>query len=116
MIEEGSSAVQHVANKVRRLADAYVAKYCRRFPVKAEFSGVAMDRHDTLPDNSLTALDHWHALEDGWSAAIETIDPCGNASGASSCRMKKTPSATCADERATVEVVSRGAAIAPTTE
>lgn len=73
-MEEGAAVVQRAANEVTRLADAYVAAFLARFPDRAELDGIALERHDRLPDNSSTALDAWHDLEDGWAAAVDRID------------------------------------------
>ena len=63
-----------VAAEVTRLADAFVAEFMARFPDQAELGGLTVERHDRLTDNSLAALHEWHALEDGWSRAIEPLD------------------------------------------
>lgn len=47
-----------------RLADDYVREYVARFPELAELSGLQVERHDGLTDNSLAALADWHRVED----------------------------------------------------
>ena len=60
---------------VRTLADAYLAGYFDRNPDAVTVYGVPGRRHDKLPDNSLDALDAWHAREDAWIAQAKQIDP-----------------------------------------
>lgn len=62
-----------IAATVTRVADEYVAEVAARFPERAELQGLTVDRHDRLTDNSLAALDAWHALEDGWARLLEPI-------------------------------------------
>ena len=63
-----------LATRIEKLADDYVAEFTRRFPDQAAFSGVTLEHHDTLPDNSLTALRQWQAVEDRWAAQLDQID------------------------------------------
>jgi uncharacterized protein (DUF885 family) len=60
---------------VRTLADAYLAGYFDRNPDVVTVYGVPGRRHDKLPDNSLDALNAWHAREDAWIAQAKQIDP-----------------------------------------
>ena len=60
---------------VRTLADAYLAGYFDRNPDAVTVYGVPGRRHDKLPDNSLDALNAWHAREDAWMAQAKQIDP-----------------------------------------
>ena len=60
---------------VRTLADAYLAGYFDRNPDAVTVYGVPGRRHDKLPDNSLDALNAWHAREDAWIAQAKQIDP-----------------------------------------
>ena len=60
---------------VRTLADAYLAGYFERNPDAVTIYGVPGRRHDTLPDNSLDALNAWHAREDAWLGQAKRIDP-----------------------------------------
>jgi uncharacterized protein (DUF885 family) len=73
-MDEGASEVQRVAQRVTRLADAYVAEFLARFPDRAENYGLVVERHDRLRDNSLDGLAEWHALEDGWARELDGID------------------------------------------
>jgi len=61
------------AADVTRLADTYVSEFVARFPERAEGTGLAT-RHDRLSDNSLSALDEWHAREDELAQREEAID------------------------------------------
>jgi uncharacterized protein (DUF885 family) len=60
--------------RVTKIADAYVAEFVKRFPESATFSGLQLERHDTLSDNSRAALREWETMEDRWAAEIATID------------------------------------------
>ncbi|HKY41411.1 MAG TPA: DUF885 domain-containing protein [Polyangiaceae bacterium] len=62
------------ASRVRRLAQEHTAGYLQTFPDLAEHAGLTLERHDALPDNSLVALQAWHAREDAWLAALAKID------------------------------------------
>jgi uncharacterized protein (DUF885 family) len=59
---------------VTALADRYVSAYVALFPIGAEFTGMTLARHDALDDNSLAALDRWHATEDSLRTALQGID------------------------------------------
>jgi uncharacterized protein (DUF885 family) len=61
--------------KVRALADAYLKGYFDRNPDQVTVFGVPGRRHDTLPDNSLTALKAWEAKEDTWLTQAKAIEP-----------------------------------------
>jgi uncharacterized protein (DUF885 family) len=63
-----------LAERVTALADTYVAEIMRRFPEQAAFSGLTLERHDGLTDNSQGALRSWQAQEDRWAAEIARID------------------------------------------
>jgi uncharacterized protein (DUF885 family) len=73
--QSASTGADDVAKQITRLADAYVSEFVKRFPEQAEWSGLTLERHDGLTDNSLAALASWYALEDGWWQQIERIDP-----------------------------------------
>jgi uncharacterized protein (DUF885 family) len=70
-----SPALDAQANRVRAMADEYVAAYKTVFPELAEDSGLTLAHHDALSDNSRAALDAWHAREDVWAAELRKIDP-----------------------------------------
>ena len=59
------------------MADGYVAAYKKVFPELAEDSGLTLAHLDALSDNSLAALDAWHAREDAWVAELGKIEPEG---------------------------------------
>lgn len=44
------------------------------FPEAATFSGMTLEHHDGLTDNSLAALKRWEAQEDSWSKELAKID------------------------------------------
>jgi len=60
--------------RLHGLAAQYVAGYENMFPDQAEYNGMLLAHHDALPDNSIAALDAWHAREDAWSAELVRID------------------------------------------
>jgi uncharacterized protein (DUF885 family) len=62
------------ARHVIALADDYVAQYTKSFPEMATFSGVTLEHHDGLSDNSLAAMKRWQGLEDRWSQELARID------------------------------------------
>ena len=73
-IRLGVAAEPTVAARVTQLADAYMAEIKQRFPERATRSGLTLERHDGLTDNSQAALRSWEALEDEWAAELEGID------------------------------------------
>ena len=67
---------RHAADdRVRALAETYLAGYFDRNPDVVTVYGVPGRRHDKLPDNSLQALQEWHAKEDAWLTEAKQIDP-----------------------------------------
>lgn len=72
--EQATPPIAKTAARVVALADNYVAAYAETFPENAEFSGMTLERHDGLTDNSLAALKRWETREDGWSKELATID------------------------------------------
>ena len=72
--EQSTRQIEKTAARVVALADDYVAKFAENFPEQAEFSGMTLQRHDGLTDNSLGALKRWHTFEDAWSRELATID------------------------------------------
>jgi uncharacterized protein (DUF885 family) len=66
---------QAADDRVRALAETYLAGYFDRNPDVATVYGVPGRRHDKLPDNSLQALHEWHAKEDAWLTEATQIDP-----------------------------------------
>jgi uncharacterized protein (DUF885 family) len=67
-----TAAVQ--ARRVTGLADTYLEAYLRQFPENATYLATPGARHDRLTDNSLSALEAWHATEDGLAAQLDQID------------------------------------------
>ncbi len=61
--------------RVRRLADTYLAGFFDRFPETVTQFGIPGRRQDKLSDNSLDALRAWQQREDGWLAEAKQIDP-----------------------------------------
>lgn len=57
-----------------RLADEYVREYMARFPEGAELSGLKVERHDGLTDNSLAGLAEWQKFEDRLAGQLDTLD------------------------------------------
>ena len=72
--DQSTPPVDKTAARVIALADAYVAEFAKSFPEQAMFSGMTLQHHDGLTDNSLAALKRWQALEDSWSAELAKID------------------------------------------
>jgi uncharacterized protein (DUF885 family) len=62
-------------DRVRALADAYLAGYFERFPEAVTMYGVLGHRQNALTDNSLTAQEAWEAREDAWLAELKQIEP-----------------------------------------
>jgi uncharacterized protein (DUF885 family) len=62
-----------LAARAVRLADEYVAEFVREFPEAAELSGLTVERHDGLTDNSMTAVRRWLANEDRWARELQTM-------------------------------------------
>jgi uncharacterized protein (DUF885 family) len=65
------------AERVTKLADAYVAEFLRRFPENAVFAGMEPPAFHHFSDASPSALAAWQELEDGWWSALAGVD--GNA-------------------------------------
>ncbi len=63
-----------VSARLAALADAYLAGWSAQHLDLAVYVGARMDRHDALPDNSLTGIQAWRAREDGWLAELREID------------------------------------------
>ena len=61
-------------DRVRALADTYLAAYFERFPEQVTQFGVPGHRQDRLTDNSLAALKAWEAREDAWLRDVAQID------------------------------------------
>jgi uncharacterized protein (DUF885 family) len=76
-----SPTAQPPDDRVRALADAYVAGFFDRFPEQATMYGVPGRAHDRLTDNSLSAIQAWEAREDGWLTEVKAIDPSRIGSG-----------------------------------
>ena len=72
--EQSTPQTTKTAARVVALADQYVAEFAENFPEQAEFSGMTLEHHDGLGDNSDAALKRWQALEDGWSKELASID------------------------------------------
>ena len=64
-----------LADRVRRLADGYLAAWLERHPDDATVDGAAGADHGRLTDNTRPALERWHAREDAWLAELRAIDP-----------------------------------------
>lgn len=71
----GPPKVEPADNKVRALADSYLATYFERYPEQATYYGVPNRHHDKLPDNSLKAQTVWEQREDSWQVDLAAIDP-----------------------------------------
>ena len=69
-----SVAIDDSASRVQSVAKEYAAGYLQTFPDLIEYVGQPLEHHDTLPDNSLAALQAWHAREDAWLAALAKVD------------------------------------------
>ena len=72
--DQSTPQVDKTAARVIALSDKYVAEFAKTFPEQAMFSGMTLQHHDGLTDNSLAALKRWQALEDSWSAELAKID------------------------------------------
>jgi uncharacterized protein (DUF885 family) len=59
---------------LNRLAGEYVAAFFERSPESATRRGIPGTDDGQVTDNSLEALDRWHAREDGWLAQVRAID------------------------------------------
>ncbi|HEX5707521.1 MAG TPA: DUF885 domain-containing protein [Pyrinomonadaceae bacterium] len=66
--------VDALAARATRLADEYVAEYVKEFPESAELSGLPVERHDGLTDNSMTAVRRWLAHEDRWARELARMN------------------------------------------
>lgn len=62
------------AQRVNAIADSYRAALLEQQPESAYFSGIQLERHDGLSDNSPAALGRWQKDEDRWLAALRKID------------------------------------------
>ena len=62
------------AANVTELADEYVAAVKESFPESATFSGLTLERHDGLSDNSQAAREKWEAFEDRIAREVAAID------------------------------------------
>lgn len=62
-------------DRVKQLADTFLAAYLQQFPEQATFYGIPGSAHDRLSDNSLATLSAWQKREDGWLADVRGIDP-----------------------------------------
>src|SRR5215207_7321263 len=62
-------------DRVKVLADAYLAGWFDRNPDQGTFYGVPGRHHDQLPDNTLQSLAEWQKKEDAWLADAAAIDP-----------------------------------------
>jgi uncharacterized protein (DUF885 family) len=62
-------------DRVRALADTYLAAYFERFPEQATLYGVPGQPHTALTDNTPAAQKAWEAREDAWLADLKNIDP-----------------------------------------
>jgi uncharacterized protein (DUF885 family) len=67
--------VEIAVSSVNRLADRYYAFALSRTPELAYFSGVQLDSHDGMYDNSPAAQAAAEAEEDALLAALEGVDP-----------------------------------------
>ncbi|MBL8268912.1 DUF885 domain-containing protein [Steroidobacter sp.] len=72
--EQPTPPTNAIAARVTALADSYVAEYAKTFPEAATFSGMTLEHHDGLTDNSLAALKRWEAQEDSWAKELAKID------------------------------------------
>ncbi len=67
-------ATDALAARSKRLADEYVAEYVREFPEAAELSGLPVERHDGLTDNSMAGVRRWLAHEDRWARELASMN------------------------------------------
>jgi uncharacterized protein (DUF885 family) len=65
------------AARVTALADDVVRAMVASFPEEAHGSGLTLERHDGLSDNSLAGVRAWQAREDAWAAELARIDGAG---------------------------------------
>jgi uncharacterized protein (DUF885 family) len=72
-----SAPLDDSASRVLAVAREYSAAYSQAFPDVVEYVGQPLAHHDTLPDNSLAALEAWHAHVDAWLAALAKVDGNG---------------------------------------
>lgn len=66
-------AAAPASDEPTRLADEYVREFMARFPENAELSGLKVERHDGLGDNSLAAVAEWQAFEDRLAGRLDTL-------------------------------------------
>ncbi len=62
------------AARVTALADDFVRAFVASFPEEAHVSGLTIERHDGLTDNSPAGVRAWQAREDAWAAELARID------------------------------------------
>jgi uncharacterized protein (DUF885 family) len=62
------------ADRVKALADEYMAAYFQAFPEDATFFSIPGQRHDRLRDNSLAGVRVWQAAEDSLLDRLQGID------------------------------------------
>lgn len=67
-------AANGMAADVTKLADQYVAAIKESYPESATFSGLALERHDGLMDNSQAGREKWEAFEDRIAREVAAID------------------------------------------
>lgn len=67
-------AADAAAADVTKLADEYVAAVKESYPEVAMFSGLTLDRHDGLVDNSQAGRERWEAFEDRIAKDVAAID------------------------------------------
>lgn len=70
----GCTPNEKPAEQVNSLADAYVESYFTMFPEQAVIWGAPDLYPARLTDNSLQALEKWHATEDSLMTEINAID------------------------------------------
>lgn len=68
------AAAQDDAARVTALADEYLRAFVAAFPEDALVSGLTLERHDGVTDNSPAGLRAWRAREDAWAAELARID------------------------------------------
>ncbi len=71
MADAGQSESQRLVD----FADRYYAAVLERTPELPYFTGIEVEQHDGLYDNSLRALADWHRREDAFLAELDEIDP-----------------------------------------
>jgi uncharacterized protein (DUF885 family) len=62
------------AQRVTRLADAYVAAYFGRYPEAATRLGLLDAANGGVTDNSLQAVERWRLSEDAWLRELRAVD------------------------------------------